>query len=364
VTALLACLAVGCGADGRAQVRPNEEVLFLPTFTWYEPAAPRDRFAVDIHAWVYQPIESSVKRRTVLAILRKALGLEEGEAATELFEARAKWFLVDSERGRTLSVRFGDQTHRLVAETDETGHLWSKLLGWEGREGDLAGEAQLDPGWVKFEAVMPEGDGRKFAGEVLHLPRRGLSVISDIDDTVKVSNVRDKKALVVNAFLKEYEPVAGMPALYRALAEKGAAFHYVSASPWQLYPPLRAFVDAKKYPRGTYHMRDFSLGHSEFFDLFKTPDQWKPTQIEPILAKLTTRRFVLIGDSGESDPEIYGKLARKYPDQIVGVFIRNITNEPGDAPRYEKAFKDVPRGKWKVFEDPAEVREKALSLIP
>jgi phosphatidate phosphatase APP1 len=73
------------------------------------------------------------------------------------------------------------------------------------------------------------------------------------------------------------------------------------------------------------------------------------------------RRFILVGDSGEKDPEIYGALARSQPGRIVGIFIRDVTGDA--AARYEAAFRGVPRETWAVFKDPAEVQGKASALV-
>ena len=90
-------------------------------------------------------------------------------------------------------------------------------------------------------------------------------------------------------------------------------------------------------------------------DLFASAEVIKPQAIEPILAAFPRRRFVLVGDSGEKDPEVYGALARTHPDQIVRIFIRDVTDEPADAERYRRAFVDVPAEQWMIFKDPAEI---------
>ena len=61
---------------------------------------------------------------------------------------------------------------------------------------------------------------------------------------------------------------------------------------------------------------------------------------------------MLIGDSGEQDPEVYAKIARQYPRQIVRIFIRNVTDEPADSPRYQQCFDGLPAGLWQIFDDP------------
>ena len=79
--------------------------------------------------------------------------------------------------------------------------------------------------------------------DLLLVPPEGLSIISDIDDTVKVSNVLNKRELLANTFLREFTPIEGMAALFRRWGRAhGAVFHYVSASPWQLQPELQAFL--------------------------------------------------------------------------------------------------------------------------
>jgi phosphatidate phosphatase APP1 len=209
--------------------------------------------------------------------------------------------------------------------------------------------------WVDFHAVMPAGDSRTFRGRVHLLAATGFTVISDIDDTIKVSQVRDKKALLANTFLREYQPVFGMPALYQEWARAGAAFHYVSASPWQLYQPLAEFFDKAGYPPGSFEMKDFRWKDSTFFNLLAGPEKYKPLVIEPILKRYPKRKFILVGDSGEKDPEIYGALARKFSQQVIRILIRDVTNEKADADRYAKAFEGVPKERWMIFENPKEI---------
>ena len=61
------------------------------------------------------------------------------------------------------------------------------------------------------------------------------------------------------------------------------------------------------------------------------------------------RKFVLVGDSGQQDPEIYGLFARKYPRQVIAVFIHDVTGEPAESPRYQTAFEMVPAERWRLF---------------
>ena len=74
-----------------------------------------------------------------------------------------------------------------------------------------------------------------------------------------------------------------------------------------------------------------------------------------MLERLPKRKFVLVGDSGEKDPEIYGALARQYPQQVLRIFIRDTTGEAADSPRYARPFEGLPRLKWQIFHDAVEL---------
>ena len=194
--------------------------------------------------------------------------------------------------------------------------------------------------------------------------KRGLSVVSDIDDTIKISEVSSKRELLANQFLRPFEVVPSMASVYRRWQQEhpGAAFHYVSASPWQLYGPLSKFALAERFPAGTFQMKLFRPKDSTFFDLFMDQVQFKLGQIEPLLRSYPQRRFVLVGDSGEQDPEIYGELARKYPEQVVGIFIRNVSGEDARGQRFQNAMKDVPGDLWRVFDDAESLGDVSFPL--
>ena len=199
-------------------------------------------------------------------------------------------------------------------------------------------------------------DGRKFAGTIHLLAAKGISVISDIDDTIKVSDVRNRDELMKNTLVRPFQPVKGMADPYRAWARNdGASFHYVSGSPWQLYPALAEFVRSNNFPTGSFHLKQFRVKDETFLNLFKDPEVYKMAIIEPLFERFPERRFILVGDSGERDPEIYGMLARKHPGQVQRIFIRDVTGQAPESARYRKAFAGISPHVWKVFDDPAEL---------
>jgi phosphatidate phosphatase APP1 len=153
-----------------------------------------------------------------------------------------------------------------------------------------------------------------------------------------------------------------MADLYRGWQTNlGAQIWYVSASPWQLFSPLSVFLQDSGFPSGPVSLKRVQFTGKSFLELFKDHDRFKKTTIEPIVKRFPGRRFVLVGDSGERDPEIYGELARTYPRNIVFILIRDTTAEPADAGRYREAFRDLPPEIWRVYTHPSEIPR---SLLP
>ena len=324
-------------------IKADQVVVFFPSVAEVDPDGKT--CTLHIHGWIFEPEEDGVMHRAALALFGKALGLSDDDAKMAVFKKRAGLFIVDNKHGKKIPVRVGEQTF-VLEESEANGHFQGTIK---------LPAAGLKRGWIDFQAVTRPGDDRKFAGRVLLLEETGLSVISDIDDTIKISEVRNKKALLANTFLKDYQPVPGMPELYQKWAKAGAAFHYVSASPWQLYLPLAEFVDKSRLPAGSFHLKSFRLKDSTFFNIFASPEKYKNQTIEPLLQAFPKRKFILVGDSGEKDPESYGELARKHPQQVARILIRDVTGEDAKAERYRKCFEGVAKEMWQVFREPKEV---------
>lgn len=200
----------------------------------------------------------------------------------------------------------------------------------------------------------------------------GWAVISDIDDTIKKTMTSSPLGILQTTFVEEPEPIAGMPELYKHIktALDTPPFWYLSASPYNLYPFLRNFREAH-YPPGTMILREASWMNLAGFltSLTQGTEAYKVSRIDKVHASFPQRKFLLIGDSTQSDPEAYGDAYRKYKAWVGAIFIRKVVNvEPVDESqknspeRFEKAFKDVPREIWTVFEDPKELFAKVDAL--
>lgn len=302
---------------------------------------------VPLHAWVHLPQRSRVRRAAIAELLRLRYGLEMGPAAAAPFDARINLLLADNKRGRTVVVDVGG-TRVSLPPTGANGHatvLARIPLSPQAPEG----------GRLAVRAVLGGGDARRIETSVHLVGRGGLSVISDIDDTVKVTHVLDRRRMWEATFYRPFEAVAGMAAAYERLAGKGAAFHFVSSSPWHLAEPLLAFLGASSLPVSEIALKQIRLKDRTALDIVKPGRETKPPQIEAILARFQQRRFILIGDSGEDDPEIYAEALRRHPGQIEKIYIRNVTDARRDDARFAKAFAGIEPARWALFQDPREI---------
>jgi phosphatidate phosphatase APP1 len=184
-----------------------------------------------------------------------------------------------------------------------------------------------------------------------------LSVISDIDDTIKNTEVSDQRKLLRNTFLNDFLPVDGMADVYRRWRQAGAAFHYVSSSPWQLVESLSELLIEHDFPMGSMHLRSIRLRDPSILQLFVARRYSKRRVIRSILRMFPHRSFVLVGDSGEKDAEIYGSMARRFPQQVKQILIRKVDGAEQSYERTAKAFKGIASSTWRFFDDPSELAD-------
>jgi hypothetical protein len=347
--ALWACTVLLVTRLAASDLRPDEQLLLFPSLG--QRLDPQ-QWQLSVHGWVFESPTHPLPSAVLLKILGWSGDLS--ETGQNLVQERARYFSVDNERGKTVTLRVGPREFR-GARSGANGHFISQVTLPDAQLGPAfaPGESR----WISCERRPRHGDTRMFAGRILLLAPTGWSIVSDIDDTIKISEVANPSELMRNTFSRPFQAVPGMAELYQAWASRlGAQFHYVSASPWQLYPTLEDFRRQAKFPAGTYHLKYFRLKDETFFDLFRSPAPHKRSEIELLLQRWPKRHFVLVGDCGEKDPEVYGALARAYPEQIQAVFIRELHGAGAHADRFATAFAEVAPARWRVFQDPAELR--------
>ncbi|MEZ5535770.1 MAG: phosphatase domain-containing protein [Thiolinea sp.] len=228
-----------------------------------------------------------------------------------------------------LIARFQDL--QVNIRTDEEGYFSVNLptpenLNWE----------QL---WHEVSIEVPAQNSLKTAtetvsGKILIPPQDAeFGVISDIDDTVMVTNATSLLDMARLSFMHSPAsrlPFAGVADFYQALThntETGRRpIFYVSSSPWNLYDFLQEFMALNRLPEGPLLLRDFGLNAEQFFQ--SSHRQHKLTQINNVMSTYPELSFILIGDSGQHDPEIYTEVVAARPHQVKAIYIRDVTNNP------------------------------------
>jgi phosphatidate phosphatase APP1 len=107
-----------------------------------------------------------------------------------------------------------------------------------------------------------------------------------------------------------------------------------------------------EFPESTIVCRRLRLKDSSLGAFLTPPDEFKIPRILELIDQFPLRRFLLVGDSGEKDPEIYGSVARQRPDRIVVVLIRSIKSDDADTQRWSEAFRDLEPSQWQLFREP------------
>ncbi|MBA3945966.1 MAG: DUF2183 domain-containing protein [Herpetosiphonaceae bacterium] len=190
---------------------------------------------------------------------------------------------------------------------------------------------------VDVELLEPLVGGQGVVRVVGHVlvppPQATFGIISDIDDTIVRTGAADPLTMARIVVLNNPHtrlPFEGVAAFYQALSAGpdgtgSNPLFYVSSSPWNLYDLLIDFMTINNIPLGPLFLRDIGL----------EPEHWlksghrehKLAQIRTILETHTTLPFVLVGDSGQEDPEIYRDIVQTYPGRIKAIYIRDVTLE-------------------------------------
>lgn len=240
-------------------------------------------------------------------------------------------FDTDQIRDCPLLLRLPDG-RSLETKTDSQGYF---LV--DARAENLSSMADPE-GWVPYELSFAAPDGKRrvlsdnrFSGTFL-IPSDSarFGIISDIDDTILHTGVTSymKWQVIINTLFKHAEsriPLHGAAELYQKLhagtnGNQANPVFYVSHSPWNLYRYLEYFLKKNHFPKGPILLRSMA----SLLSRKKTPGPHKQLAIENILQTYKDLPFILIGDSGERDADIYLEITRKFPGRIKAIFLRTV----------------------------------------
>jgi phosphatidate phosphatase APP1 len=185
-----------------------------------------------------------------------------------------------------------------------------------------------------LDQIVPDQGAVSATGEVLIPPDSAKHVIvSDLDDTVIRSRAFNlwenwKTLLLNNAYTRT--PFAGIPAFYQALQQgSGGSAHnpvfYLSSSMWNVYDMFVDFMEINNIPKGVLFLIDVGIDQEQF--ITSGHRAHKVSAIENLIELYPNLPFVLIGDSGQKDAEIYAEIARDYPGHVAAIYIRDVTKD-------------------------------------
>ena len=217
-------------------------------------------------------------------------------------------------------------------KTDSEGLFEVVLKPREGRAFDPEELSEL-----RIEIV---GSRKKYRAEmakttpVLLLPG-ATAIVSDIDDTVVRSEVTSPARLahrILTRNAAQMEPIIGVAELYSKLSksrERPIPFFYLSGSPINFFRRLSVFLELHGFPAGPMFLKN--LGRTNA-DPLREQKEYKLKRLRVLAERLPGVRFILFGDSGEKDPEIYTTFRAEYPDRVRSIFIRRVETTPKAAP--------------------------------
>ncbi|EWC43781.1 hypothetical protein DRE_07346 [Drechslerella stenobrocha 248] len=312
---------------------------------------------------------SGQHKANVVAEVASAIGLTDDDKETrDLVAKRVELFLRKTIVGRKLNVQI---QHGGVVPLPPSG---SSGISAKELPIPFTSTPPEPSSIVKLSALLPPGfKTGPIETDMKLVEPEGWAVISDIDDTVKVTHTLSFKDLLLHTFAEPPCPTPGFPDFYKHLDQvlDQPAWFYISASPYNLYPFLLAFLRTF-YPYGEPILRDMSwmsvaglaasvsTGTREYktMEMRRLVGQWLPQ-----------RRYICIGDSTQTDPEAYAEIFKAFPGAIKAIWIRVVTGvspaeeaKKNSADRFEKAFDGIPKEIWKTFHDVAELAGLAEGL--
>lgn len=318
-------------APPRLPAGAGEEVTFFPTYGYREGNGWR----INVRSWAHQNRShvggAVTKLATVLATVKNKC--DSAEMAT--FQSRSNDFEDDDKSLEKVIIRFdadpAGTSYEFDKRSDVNGIAELDLTLTDERAKQLLASQKSANGWLTFSAISDDHTGR---GRIRLIEPEGVSLISDIDDTIKITDIPAGKDTVLrNTFCREFKSLPEMAKSYSDLVD--VPVHYVSGGPQQMFGPLYDFliVDPGGFPEGTFHLNFFphNILSAETVRLavggFTSTFAHKVKEITKLMEKFPRRQFILVGDSGEVDPEVYKRIRSERPGQVKEIRIRDLIND-------------------------------------
>ena len=211
--------------------------------------------------------------------------------------------------------------------------VWVRVNGQEhmlqsGRGGivDAIIPGDFQPGRVELE-MWTQGSLVDTSTAFIVGAEQKFGIISDIDDTVMVTALPRPFLAAWNTFVLDEHArsaVAGMSVLYDRLIymRPNSPIVYLSTGAWNAQPTIKRFLGRNMYPDGPLLLTDWGPTTTR---VFRSGTEHKRTQLERLAREFPHVKWLLVGDDGQHDEEIYAEFVDNHPNNVAAVAIRQLT---------------------------------------
>jgi hypothetical protein len=186
------------------------------------------------------------------------------------------------------------------------------------------------------------------------VPPTGLTIISDIDDILRITKIYQPAEGILNSFARAFTPWMNMPEIYANWSRSipNFHFHYLTTTPEQVTRNYMDFI-YKTYPGGSFDTRPLN-----FSDVSATLAIRK-FLLQKIFQTYPQRKFILVADTSNSDVmKAYPAMATEFPGQVQCIFLRNTSGtDSGDKFPYDTSgFQGLNQSMYMFFLVPDDLK--------
>ncbi|KAI0882649.1 uncharacterized protein GGS22DRAFT_47443 [Annulohypoxylon maeteangense] len=256
--------------------------------------------------------------------------------------------------GGVINAEGGAQTLKLPYPTTDEGDF-DTLVVLQNTTGPNGGHLMAGNATSSIQALNMYANGTNSGNATAYLvPPEGFTIISDIDDILRVTKIYDPKEGLLNSFARAFTPWMNMPEIYAnwSASIPNFHFHYLTTTPEQVTRNYMDFI-FKTYPLGSFDTRPLN-----FSDVSATLSIRKAL-LDKIFQTFPQRKFVLIADTSNSDVmKDYPQMVKDYPGQVQCIFLRNTTaTDSSDLfPYNTKGFEGIDQKQYMFFLTPDDLK--------
>lgn len=211
------------------------------------------------------------------------------------------------------------------------GELVTEVASDRGGVIDHVVPVQLSPGWhtvtLQTSGAQSERSEQAHAPVYVVDPAAHFGLISDVDDTILNTALPKPLVAAWNSFVVDEHArtsTPGMPVLYDHLLAKhpGSPVVYLSTGAWNVAPALSRFLERNLYPMGSLLLTDWGPTTDRWF---RSGKDHKTRELARLVREFPDVKWVLVGDDGQHDEELYQRFATAHPENVAAVLIRQLS---------------------------------------